>query len=136
LNFEIFGRLTTDETINMPRITDPDEIYRVATEALLAVHKATERGERIGLTLEAYCAIADMIEMKKAELDTKRVALARIRKRLQAREVSARSVRELRQHEAALMQEIADLEARTERHAPGLAPAPYRNARPFNIDQT
>jgi len=107
----------------MPRITDPDEIYRVATEALLAVHKATERGEQIGLTLEAYCAIADMIEMEKAELDTKRVALARLRKRLQAREVSAGRVRELRQHEAVLMQEIANLEARARNDARGLAPA-------------
>jgi len=97
----------------MPRITDPDEIRRVAKEALQAVDKATARGERMRLTLEAYCAIADMMEMEKAELDAKRAALAGVRKRLQAREVTARRVRELRKHEAVLKREIADLEART-----------------------
>jgi|SRR5215468_11107418 len=97
----------------MPRITDPDEVRRVAKEALQAADKATARGERIKLTLEAYCAIADMIEMEKADLHTKRVALASIRKRLQAREVSPRRVRELRKQEAGLKREIADLEART-----------------------
>ena len=99
----------------MPRITDPDEIRRVAKEALQAVDKATARGERIRLTLEAYCAIADMLEMEKAELDAKRAALAVVRKRLQAREVTACRVRELRKHEAVLKREIADLEARTKK---------------------
>jgi len=121
VNFGIFCRLTTEETISMPRITDPDEIRRVAKEALQAADKATVRGEDIGLTLEAYCAIADMIEMEKAELDAKRAALADIRKRLQAREVNPRRVPELRKREAVLKREVANLEARTKRDARGLA---------------
>jgi len=118
LNSGIFrqsNRMT--ETINMPRITDPDEICRVAKEALQAADKATERGECFGLTLEAYCAIADMIEMEKLELNSKRATLANVRKRLQAREVSPRRVRELRQQEAVLKREITELEARTKREA-------------------
>ena len=105
----------------MPRIIDPDEVRRVANEALQAADKATERGEDIGLTLEAYCAIADMIETEKVELDAKRVAFARIRKRVQAREVNPRRVGEVRKHKAVLKREVANLEARTQRDARGLA---------------
>jgi len=102
----------------MPRITDPDEICRVAKEALQAANNARKRSERIGLTLQAYCAIADMIEMERAELDAKRAALAVIRKRLQARgrEASPRRVRELR-NEGVLKREIDDLEVRAKKDA-------------------